>query len=161
MTDLLAKLSSYNLFNYLFPGVIFAILARETTGYQFVQKDIVMGVFLYYFMGMVVSRFGSLIIGPMLKSLSFVKFENYKAFVVASKKDPQIEVLSETNNTYRTLCSLFSLLLLLKVYARIEAGLSFLKTWNATILIVLLLVTFLFAYRKQTAFVVKRIKANE
>ena len=161
MNELLTKLSSYNLFNYLMPGVLFAILVSETTHYQLIQKDIITGVFLYYFLGLVVSRFGSLVIGPILKRLSFIKFADYNAFVAASKKDAQIEVLSEANNTYRTFCSLFSLLLMLKLYIKIEARLPFLKEWDATLLTVLLLVTFLFAYRKQTSFVVKRIKANE
>lgn len=161
MNELLTKLSSYNLFNYLVPGVVFAVLASEMTAYHLVQKDIIIGVFLYYFLGMVVSRFGSLVIDPVLQWISFVKFEDYKAFVVASKKDPQLEVLSEVNNTYRTLCSLFFLLLLLRLYAKIEARLPALKGWDAMLLIVLLLLMFLFAYRKQTSFVVKRIKANE
>jgi hypothetical protein len=161
MNELLTKLSSYNLFNYLLPGVIFAILASETTGYDLIQKDIVTGVFLYYFLGMVVSRLGSLAIGPLLKRLSFVKFADYKAFVVASKKDTQIEVLSEVNNTYRTLCSMFSLLLMLKVYEKIEAKLPLLKEWDATLLMLALFVMFLFAYKKQTSFIVERIKANE
>ena len=77
-------------------------------------------MFLYYFLGLVVSRFGSLVIGPLLKSFSFIKFADYRAFIDASKKDTQIEVLSEANNSYRTLCALFSLLLLLKLYAKIH-----------------------------------------
>jgi hypothetical protein len=161
MNELLTKLSSYNLFNYLLPGVIFAILVSEATPYQLLQKEIIVGVFLYYFLGIVVSRFGSLVIGPVLKALSFIKFEDYKAFVVASKKDPQIEILSEVNNTYRTFCALFTLLLLLRLYARIEARFPSLREWDATIAIVLLLIMFVFAYRNQTKFVVKRIKANE
>jgi hypothetical protein len=161
MNELLTKLSSYNLFNYLLPGVIFAILASETTPYQLIQKDIITGVFFYYFLGMVVSRFGSLAIGPLLKRSSFIKFADYKAFVDASKKDPKVEILSEVNNTYRTLCALFSLLLLLKLYAKIEARLPFFKEWDATLLMLSLFVMFLFAYRNQTSFVIKRIKANE
>src|ERR1700693_3580349 len=98
MNELLTKLSSYNLFNYLLPGVLFAVVASEATPYQFVRKDIVTGLFLYYFLGLVVSRFGSLVIGPILKSLSFIKFADYKAFVAASKKDAQIEVLSDAYN---------------------------------------------------------------
>lgn len=162
MNELLTKLSSYHLFNYLLPGVLFAVLASETLHYQLIQKDIVTGVFLYYFLGLVVSRFGSLVVGPLLKRFSFIKFADYRAFIDASKKDPQIEVLSEANNSYRTLCALFSLLLLLKLYAKIEGRLPYLKDWDATLLTVLLLVMFLFAYKKQTSFVVKRIrKANE
>jgi hypothetical protein len=161
MNELFTKLSSYNLFNYLLPEVLFAILASESTGYQLIQREIITGVFFYYFLGMVFSRFGSLVIDPVLVRVSFIKFADYKDFVIASKKDAQIEVLSEANNTYRTLRSLFSLLLMLKFYSKIEAKFPFLKGWNATILMVLLFVMFLFAYRKQTSYVVKRIKANQ
>jgi len=161
MNELLTRVSSYNLFNYLLPGVLFAILATEATRYRIVQKDLVTGLFLYYFLGMVVSRFGSLVIGPLLKGLRFVRFAEYKSFVLASKKDPQIEILSEANNTYRTISSLFALLLLLKIYARIEENLPWLRERESTLLVALLLIMFLFAYRKQTSFIVKRIKANE
>jgi hypothetical protein len=49
----------------------------------------------------------------------------------------------------------------MKIYARVEARFPFLREWDATLLIVSLFVMFLFAYRKQTSFVVKRIKASE
>lgn len=159
MKDILSKLSSYNLFNYLLPGIIFVIAASKFTRYSFVQQDIIIGLFLYYFIGLVISRFGSLAIEPSLRRLSFLKFAEYKDFVVASKKDEKLELLSEVNNTYRTLCSLFALLLLLRLYERIEDVFSGLKDWNGVILLVLLLVMFLFAYRKQTIYIIKRIKA--
>src|SRR5580704_4088860 len=103
MNELFAKLTSYNVFNYLLPGIVFAILAGDIIRYPIVQKDIVTGAFFYYFLGMVISRFGSLIIEPVLKWITFVKYADYKDFVVASQKDPKLEVLSEVNNTYRTL----------------------------------------------------------
>jgi hypothetical protein len=161
MNELLTRLSSYNLFNYLLPGVLFAVLASEATPYQLLRKDLVTGFFLYYFLGMVVSRFGSLVISPLLKTLRFVRFAEYKSFVVASKKDPQIEILSEVTNTYRTICSLFTLILLLKIYARIESHLPWLRNRESILIAVLLLIVFLFAYRKQTSFIVRRIRANE
>lgn len=160
MNELLSKLSSYNLFNHLLPGIIFAVLAGEIIHYPIVQRDILTKAFLYYFLGLVVSRFGSLVIEPLLKRLSFVRFGDYKDFIAASKKDAQLEVLSEANNTYRTLSSLFSLLLMLKVYVKIEGRFPFLREWDATILAVLLLVMFLFSYRKPTSYITKRIKAN-
>ncbi len=160
MNELLDKISSYNIFNYLFPGVVFAVLAGEIINRPLVQRDLVTGAFLYYFLGLVVSRFGSLIIEPLLKSLAFIKFANYKDFVVVSQKDAKLEVLSEVNNTYRTLASLFSLLLLLKLYVKLEAKFPGLKAWDATILAVLLLIMFLASYRKQTSYITKRIRAN-
>jgi len=160
MNELLNKISSYNLFNYLLPGVIFAVLASEITRYTLVQQDILTGAFLYYFIGLVVSRFGSLIVEPLLKWLSFVKFADYKDFVAASKQDEKLEVLSEVNNTYRTLCSVFSLLLLLKLYAEIEERVAFLKEWDSMILLVLFLIMFLFSYRKQSSYITKRIETK-
>ena len=160
MKELLSKLSSYNLFNYLLPGVIFTVVAAKFTRYSFLQQDIVIGLFLYYFIGLIISRFGSIVVEPILRRMSFLRFADYKDFVAASKKDEKLEVLSEANNTYRTLCSLFALLLLLKAYEKIEDRFVILKDYGVIILVVLLLVMFLFSYRKQTLYIIKRIKAN-
>ncbi len=160
MKELLDKISSYNLFNYLFPGILFAVLSKEITIYSFLQENLIIGVFVYYFIGLVVSRIGSLIIEPILKKLSFLKFADYKDFISASQTDSKIELLSEINNMYRTLTSLFILLLLLKLYELIESNLPILKDWNSYILLALLLFMFLFSYRKQTNYIIKRIKSN-
>ena len=161
MGELIDKISSYNLFNYLLPGVLFSVIASKLTHYSFLEHEVVVAAFLYYFIGLVVSRFGSLVVEPMLRAVGFVKFADYESFVSASKKDPKIEVLSEANNTYRTLCSLFILLLLLKVYEKLPSRCSLLERSGVIVLVVLLLLTFVFAYRKQTEYVKKRIKATE
>ena len=36
MKDIIDKISSYNIFNYLFPGVLFVIIAKRLTDYNFV-----------------------------------------------------------------------------------------------------------------------------
>ena len=161
MKELLDKLSSYNLFNYLLPGVIFVLLSSGTIHYPLAQGDIVAAAFLYYFVGMVVSRFGSIVIEPLLKWVRFVRFEEYASYVAAKKKDAQLELLSEVNNTYRTLCSLFSLLVLLKAYMKIAERYSWLNEWRTTSFLALMLVLFLFSYRKQTSYVTKRINTNQ
>ena len=160
MNELFNKLSSYNIFNYLLPGILFAIFAGEIINHPLVQRDVLTGAFLYYFLGLVVSRFGSLTIEPILKWLRFVKFTDYKDFVLVSQKDPKLDVLSEVNTTCRTLAALFSLLLLLKLYMTLEARFPGLKDWDITIMAGLLLIMFLFSYRKQTAYITKRIKAQ-
>jgi hypothetical protein len=160
MKDILEKLSTYNTFNYLLPGILFIIIARDFAGYNFIQNDIVLGVFLYYFIGMVISRFGSLIIEPFLKKISFVKFADYKNFITASKKDEKIELLSEVNNTYRTFTSLFVILILLNLYSIIIGNSKIPSTPDTYIIVILLFIMFLFAYRKQTNYITKRIQAN-
>jgi hypothetical protein len=158
--NLLEKLSSYNLFNYLLPGIIFVILADVITSFSFIQKDIILGLFLYYFIGLVISRIGSLVIEPILRRTSFVQFSPYKDFATASKSDTKIEMLSEVNNMYRTFASLFFLLLLLMIYEKLMLHFSFLSKWSHEVLIILLLFLFLLAYRKHTSYIIKRIDCS-
>ena len=160
MKDLLDKISSYNLFNYLFPGILFAVISSKITSYPFLFDNLIIGAFIYYFIGLTISRFGSLVIEPLLRKTHFLKFADYNKFILASKKDDKIELLSEGNNTYRTLCSMLVLLLLLKLYEFIELVFPILKLWDTYILIVLLLILFLFSYRKQTNYITKRINSS-
>lgn len=161
MKDLLEKLSSYNIFNYLLPGVVFVVLADALTTFHFVQKDIVLGVFLYYFIGLIISRVGSIVIEPLLKWSKFVKFAPYADFVTASKEDKSLEVLSEANNMYRTFCSLFLSLIFLKIYERLSIIFPIIGRWATEFLVVSMLVLFCFSYRKQTQYITKRIQSNK
>ena len=160
MKEILDKLSYYNLFNYLLPGTLFITIANKFTSYSLIDDNLIIAAFTYYFVGLVVSRFGSLIIEPTLIKISFLKFCNYKEFILACQKDPKIEILSESNNMYRTFISMLILLLLLKFYELIEFKFQFIKNWDPYILIGLLLFIFLYSYRKQTEYVAKRIKEN-
>src|SRR5260370_17535960 len=101
MNELLAKISSYSLFNYLLPGIVFTALASDILHYPIAQRDLLTAAFLYYFAGLVISRFGSLVIEPILKRFAFVHFSDYKDFLAPSEKDGQLPVLPEANNTYR------------------------------------------------------------
>ena len=157
MKEVIEKISSYHLFNYLLPGVLFALFAGKFLSLNFVQEDIILGVFLYYFIGLIISRFGSLIIEPILKKIRFLKFNDYDKFISASKADLQIGIFSEVNNMYRTFCSMFILLLLLKLYFYIQILYPYLQPWNLHILISLLLILFFYSYKKQTMYIFKRI----
>ena len=156
MKELLDKLSSYNLFNYLLPGTIFVAAAQRISSHTFKDDNIVVELFLYYFIGMVISRVGSLTIEPALKRVKFIKFAPYKDFIRASAKDATIEVLSEQNNTYRTLCAIFVSLGLLKLYDVLVAWKP--RTTRTTV-VVGMFALFAFAYRKQTDYVRKRVEA--
>ena len=73
MKDLLDKLTNYNIFNYLFPGILYVVIAKSTTDYNLIQENNLLGAFLYYFIGMTISRFGSVIIEPILRKMKFLK----------------------------------------------------------------------------------------
>lgn len=157
MKELLEKLSSYNLFNYLLPGVIFAIVAKQFLGLDLSQPDLLLAAFLYYFLGMLISRVGSLVVEPILKKVSFVKFSDYSKYASAVQKDKTIETLSEANNTYRTMIALFIVSLVIKGYLWLATVYPFFETHATIILILSATVLFLFSYRKQTSYVYKRI----
>lgn len=160
MTNLVERISSYYLFNYLFTGIVFVIFASRFTPYSFIQNDLLIAVFLYYFIGLVISRIGSLVVEPLLKGAVFVKFESYSSYLTALKKDPNIEVLSEANNMYRTLATVFAALLTLKLYALFETRFPSIATGEIYVLLAAMLLIFLFAYKKQTEYLVKRIKKS-
>lgn len=161
MKDLLDKLSSYNIFNYLLPGILFTVILKTITKYDFTQENIIIGPFIYYFIGLVVSSIGSLVIEPILKKIKFVKFSDYSDFITASSKDSKLETLSEVNNMYRTICSVFFLTLVAKLYEWLCSKIEFINNSNSYLLIISLLGLFLFSYRKQTDFVRKRVENNK
>lgn len=160
MKELLDKLGSYNVFNYLLPGVLFAASVEALTPIKLLQKDIVVGVFIYYFFGLVISRIGSLIIEPILRKMGVVSFTPYEDFVRASKIDNKLEVLSESNNMYRTFCGLIVSVAAIKLYLYISNYLPILQTASSIVGIVGLFVLFALSYKKQSAYIKRRIMSN-
>lgn len=161
MKELLEKLSSYNIFNYLLPGIIFVVFADVFLQHSFIQKDIIFGVFLYYFIGLVISRIGSLVLEPFLEKISFLKFVSYKEFIFACKTDEKLEVLSEVNNMYRTFVALFVALLVVRIYEAAEAVWPSLKQITPFIAVLVGIILFIVSYRKQTSYITKRVEANK
>ena len=161
MTDFLNKISSYNIFNYLLPGVAFAVAGDALTKYDLIQSNNIVGLFVYYIIGLVISRIGSLALEPILRLTGFVKFAPYADFISASRKDQKLELLSEVNNTYRTLCVAIFLVGMLRFYQFVEELVPIVGRFTGPGLFVLLLAIFLFSYRKQTGFIVKRVESTK
>lgn len=161
MKDILDKIGTYNIFNYMLPGVLFAVLVSQQTKYNLVQEDVLVGAFVYYFIGSVVSRIGSLVIEPLLKRVRFVSFAPYSDFVLAAKTDPKIEILSEANNMYRTICALFVCVAFTYGYESAAQRFPVLNDALPVVLVVGLLILFSFSYKKQTVYINKRISANK
>ena len=157
MGDIIEKIGSYNLFNYLLPGILYAVLLNAFTSYNLIFDDILITAFTCYFAGMVISRLGSLILQPLLEKMKILKFKGYQDFVLASQKDPKLDVLSEQNNTYRTIVSMLILVVLTKGYELLGTYLYFLSEYEVWVAITLLVVIFISAYRKQTKYISKRI----
>lgn len=160
MDKISEKLSSYNIFNYLFPGAVFCVIADRYFTIPLLQDSIIEGLFLYYFLGLVISRFGSIVIEPLLKSLRVIKYSDYSDFVKASKADPKVEILSESNNMYRSLLSGVVLLCFIIVTNKIVIDNPSLGDYVKYALFPALILVFGISYKKQTDYISKRVSAN-
>jgi len=159
MEDVLKKVSQYQLFNYLLSGAIFVAALNKTTDIHLSGSDAIVSFFIYYFIGMVISRIGSLIVEPTLKLLGIVKFKTHNEYVQAAVVDPKLDTLSQENNTYRTLIATFIM------YMGAYLCAKHFNTWphlhpTVSLMIgaLLLIVLFVFAYHKQTKYITSRIE---
>ena len=159
MSSILEKLGSYQILTNLLPGAFFGLTLKFFFGLTLPTKNIGEDIVVYYFMGLIINRIGSLVVEPVLKKLRFIKYAPYPDFAKAAKADSKIDTLSEMNNYIR---SLLTCVLLLPVMWILQA-LSLKWTWFSMNwewgAIALLVVLFLFAYRKQTNYVRKCVEA--
>lgn len=159
MEELIKKLEAYNIFNFLLPGIIYVYAMKYYIHINMIFDDIVQMSFVYYFIGLVISRIGSLIIEPMLKKIEFVKFAHYSEYIKASNIDKKIENFSMDNNMFRTFISLFSSILFIKMVYCIIRNIDMIYKFVPTVIILLFIILFLFAYRKQTNYIKKRVES--
>lgn len=170
------KISSYDVFNNFFPGIIFCYLVEYITRFSFVTGlELWEKLFVYYFWGMVIGRFGSVVIEKVLtekikvrnktthQKESFLIFAPYDKYAEAAEKKPFIEKLSEKNNTYRTLTAVCALVILVKLYdsflyERIHKLGVETDSLILLFVLVLLFVLFVGSYRKQTNYIRKRVE---
>ena len=72
MEVLLEKISSYNILNNLIPGAIFTFAFKFLYVINMDDYSVIEKLILYYFIGMILSRIGSLIIEPLFIKLKIV-----------------------------------------------------------------------------------------
>jgi len=155
--ELLDKISRYNIVNYLLPGTLFSVLGEAVSSYSLVQENVLVGLFLYYFIGLSISRIGSLIVEPAFKRFNFVEFAKYEDFLAAIKSDDKLELLSEENNVYRTIVALLVTIGLLWLFEVAASNYPPLRDIAVPALALMLLLIFSFAYQKQTRYISKRV----
>jgi hypothetical protein len=158
MEDLLKKVSQYQLFNFLMSGAVLVAALSKTTDIHLGSDDVILSFFLYYFVGLVISRVGSLVVEPTLKLLRVIKYLPYTDYVQAAQLDAKLDTLSQENNTYRTLIATF--LMFIGFYLLDKHAHSLLSGKSSVVIVggaALLILLFAFAYHKQTKYITKRI----
>lgn len=157
------KLDAYNIVANLVPGAAL-VFALSISGFPAPKPSEIAAFLLASFIaGVTVNRLGSLIIDPALraKRVAFLKPKNYKSFVTSEKDDPKLEVLVANAGLYRTFLTsglvYFGLLGCIKLTRLIglePIGLM----W---ILLLLAMLVFLFALRKEDNYIHQRLSMEE
>jgi hypothetical protein len=157
MTDLLGKLSTYHFFNYLLPGAVFSMLAQRLSLVE-MPSDVVEQFVWFYFVGLILSRIGSLLVEPALIKLKIIEYGCYEDYLYAHERDAKLELMVEVSNTYRTLATGFIALIFCVAYFGIVRAFGFSTSLQHFLFLGLLAVLFLLSLKKQAMFVTKRVK---
>ena len=153
------KLSQYNFLTNLLPGTMLCILLRYMVGFNLgFSAEWYQLTVIFYFVGMVNNRVGSLLIEPMLRRLKIVKPTSYKSFILAEKKDEKIPTLMVENNVYRSCISVCLITMFAFGYRWLIEHVYFFKKNTSFILLIGLIVLFIFSIRKQTRYINNRVE---
>lgn len=157
ITKLFEKISRYEILNNLIPGSALCFILSYL-GYPILDYNVWTSIVICYLVGIVNSRFSSIVIEPICKKTHFVRWRKYEHYNKAKKERPFIVTLQESANMYRAFISVF----LISICAYGLMKLSIKWTWLALngiwILLVALLVLFALSYRKQiNEYVIKNI----
>ena len=155
MDKLLERISSYDILNNLFPGSVLYFLLSENIQLQ--QNSILTEFFIIYFLGLLASRIGSLLIEPLCKKLNIIQMASYEDFIKAESRDKKIEILSSVNNMYRTFISVFIIYIFYKITGYIAIQYTCPSQFVETCITIALLVIFSLSYHKQTNYIRKRV----
>ena len=170
----LEKISSYNLFNNLLPGIIFCQAVEHVTKIVITDNSFFTNFFIYYFIGILIGRISSVIVEPILMKIKFknirtqnecfyINFAPYEDYVEASENIPFIKILNESCNMYRCFISTFLLIICCKLYDCVfSKWLSCLKIGDSGIIIIviclLIMLLFIMSYKKQVDYIRKRVE---
>lgn len=155
------KVSSYNIFNFILPGAVFVYISKELLNKNFLTNSWIENIIVCYFIGMILSRIGSLIIEPILKKCR-LKYAPYSDYIEASEEDSKIPMFLETNNMYRTFIATFISLIIYKGYLYLEQYFSNNTIfYEISIFVILIALTAIFvaSFVKHTGYIRKRVEA--
>ena len=159
---ILGKISSYNILTNIIPGAVLCVVLRFLVGYDVFtgQNWFVLGV-IFYIIGVINNRFGSLVIGPFLKWIHFVNPCSYKDYIKAENTDAKVAILNTENNVFRSYIAVFTLSLIALLYKTVLNRWGFLSDNINIVILILLIILFASSYRKQTRIISQRVKIDK
>lgn len=159
MESLIEKISGYNLLNNLLPGILFCFIAETKLSLVIVPNDIVVALVVYYVVGMIVSRVGSLIVQPVLEFVGLFKPYDHHKYVAAERSDPKISPLLETANLYRSMVATAICLAAIWGWTEIKVH-PLLADYSSVLELMGLFLLFLITYLKQLRYLASRVEKH-
>lgn len=162
------KVSHYNLLNTLFPGAVFCVVVHRFSHAWTFGDNLLEELFLWYFIGVIISRIGSICVEKCLKKIRckgkpYLEFADYQKYLEATDAHPFLKTLMETSNMYRTMIALAISLIVAYVYDWV--GYDWICTYFPfgvkgafVVLCILLAILFVISYRKQTDYIKRRVE---
>lgn len=161
LKSLLERVSSYQIFTFLLPGVAF--LAPLTWYYSkpIPETTIWEKLLICYFVGMIISRIGTFVFeswpGHLPCKRLGIELINYPQLIKSEKLDSKIGSLLQVSNTYRSMAgAAFSLLLVGLVNHFYNLGFHFPRVLHW--INIFLCILFYSSFKKQYWYVNERVK---
>lgn len=116
LKSLSEKLSVYQLFNFIYPGAVFLGILSYKGVPLGMLKEIWWFLLASYFLGMTISRFGSIVIESICLKFGWIEKYDIKRYADNIAKNSFTAILLELTNIYRTICSMGILLFLCTIF---------------------------------------------
>ena len=159
MESLLNLLVRFELFNNLFPEIIFVYFLKlynyllSTENLQLYES-----LFIAYFLGLVFNKIGSIFLEPFFQKIKFFKISDYPNFLEGKKNNNRINTTILINNMYWSFIIVFVFSFFL-IFFKIFSNNNFYL--REIIVLLFLIYIFSFSYRKQTYFIKRKLKKIE
>ena len=157
MNSILGKLSSYQILINIIPGAFFVWMLKFLFDLTLPLENIVESILLYYFVGLIVNRIGSLVVAPILKETRLIKYKPHSEFIMAEKIDPKIRELSDSNDCFSSFLTCALLLPVTYGLVRLVHICGWLFAHWEWIAVPFLILLFFFSHKKQTDYICNRI----
>lgn len=157
VNNLLERLSKYDWFTILLPGIFFTLLSKYA-GIALDAKNWYEKISIAFFAGIVCSRIGATIVEWIARRKTLALFSGYEDYLEWIDSNPEsAQMLIRNANWFRSLTGMMLLLISLKATTVICAMLHTSTCTLEYIAMLGLLILFADSYRRQLSFIKRRI----
>lgn len=157
MSDLAYLISNTRIVSCLVPGAMMCVFINNYFRVDFLKNDALFNIIIFYAVGVVIGRVGSIVIEPFFKNIGLIEKDNYARFIEAEERNPKLNTIDEICRFYRSLVALMIIIIVGLIVSFFLKMYSLWISFGALIAAILILVLMVFAYRKQSKYTIERI----